>query len=312
MGENNSIRQPTRKVDTVLEGIYTALVTPLKNGTVDVSALARLVDRQREAGVQGLVICATTGEGATLTPDERQLVIEAAIKRAAGKMKVIVGTSYVAVWAAIDASNQAADLGADGMLVTCPSYVRPSQDGIAGYYKAVADQSRLPLIMYNVPSRTASDIEPATVARLAPHENIVAIKEATGSIQRVQEVIAAANGAIAVLSGDDPITVSLLVAGGHGVISTGANVIPDKWVQMWTRWREGDVLAAAAIQAGLLGLHEALFMETNPGPAKAALHLLGLIEPEIRLPLDWPARPTLYRLAAEMESHGLKVQGGVG
>jgi 4-hydroxy-tetrahydrodipicolinate synthase len=295
----------------VLEGIFTALITPLKNGTVDLGALSRLVDRQLEAGIHGLVLCATTGEGATLTPDERRLVVESVVKRVARKAKVVVGTSYVAAWAAIDAIQQAADQGADIAMVTCPAYVRPSQDGIAGYFKAIADQSRLPVVMYNVPSRTASDLQPATVARLASHDNIVGIKEATGSIQRVQQVIAAANGAIAVLSGDDPITLSLLVAGGHGVISTGANVVPEKWVQLWTRWREGDVLAAAAIQAGLLGLHEALFLETNPAPAKAALHLLGLIEPEIRLPLSWAARPTLFRLAAEMESQGLAVQGGI-
>lgn len=294
----------------MLEGIFTALITPLKNGTVDLGALSRLVDRQLEAGVHGLVVCATTGEGATLTPDERRLVIEATVKRAGGKVKVIVGTAHIAAWGAVDAIRVAADAGADAAMVTCPAYVRPSQDGIAGHYKAIADQSPLPLLIYNVPSRTASDIKPETVARLATHDRIVAIKEASGSIQRVQQVIASVGGAIAVLSGDDPLTVSLLVAGGHGVISTSANVVPEKWTAMWARWRAGDVMGAAAIQAGLLGLHEALFMETNPGPAKAALHLLGLIAPEIRLPLDWPERPTLYRLAAEMESHGLKVQGG--
>jgi len=294
----------------VLEGIFTALITPLKSGTVDLGALSRLIDRQLEAGVHGLVVCATTGEGATLTEDERRLVIDAAVKRTAGKAKVIVGTAHIAAWGAADAIRIAADLGADAAMVTCPAYVRPSQDGIAGYYKAIADQTSLPVVIYNVPSRTASDIKPETVARLATHDRIVAIKEATGSIQRVQQVIAAVGGAISVLSGDDPITVSLLVAGGHGVISTAANVVPEKWTSMWTRWRSGDVLGAAAIQAGLLGLHEALFMDTNPGPAKAALHMLGLIAPEIRLPLDWPSRPTLYRLAAELESHGFKVHGG--
>jgi 4-hydroxy-tetrahydrodipicolinate synthase len=298
------------KGTVVFEGIYTALITPLKNGTVDLGALARLVDRQLEAGVQGLVVCATTGEGATLTPDERRLVIDSAIKRAQGRAKVIVGTSQIAAWAAIEAIGEAADLGADAVMVSCPAYVRPSQDGIAAHFKAIADQSSLPLVLYNVPSRTASDIKPETVARLASHDRIVAIKEATGSIQRVQQVIAAVGGAISVLSGDDPITVSLLVAGGHGVISTGANVVPGKWAELWSRWRAGDALGAAAIQAGLLGLHEALFMETNPAPVKAALYMLGLISPEIRLPLDWPSRPTLYRLAAEMESHGLQVQGG--
>lgn len=295
----------------MLDGIFTALVTPLKNGTVDLGALSRLVDRQLEAGVQGLVVCGTTGEGATLTPDERRLAIDGVVKRAQGKALIIIGTSHVAAWGAVDAVRVAADLGADAAMVTCPAYLRPSQDGIAGHFKAIADQSALPIVLYNVPSRTASDIRPETVARLASHERITAIKEASGSILRIQQVIAAGGASISVLAGDDPITLSLLVAGGHGVVSTGANVVPEKWARLWSRWRAGDVLGAAAIQAGLLGLHEALFMETNPGPVKAALHMLGLIAPEIRLPLDWPERPTLYRLAAEMESHGLDVRGAI-
>jgi 4-hydroxy-tetrahydrodipicolinate synthase len=293
----------------LFEGILTALVTPLHNGTVDLEALSRLVDRQLQAGVHGLVICATTGEGSALTPDERRLAIGTVVKQVSGRVPVIAGSSRVATWAVIDSIGIAADLGADAALVATPPYVRPTQDGIAAHYQEIGDQSRLPVILYNVPSRTASDIEPATVARLAPHERIVGIKEASGSIMRVQQVVAAAAGNLKVLSGDDPLTLSLLIAGGHGVISTGANVVPEKWAALWQRWQTGDVMGAAAIQAGLLGLHEALFLEANPGPAKAALQMLGMIRPEIRLPLVWPARPTLYRLAAELENLGLQVQG---
>ena len=290
-----------------LQGIYTALVTPLKNGTVDLAALKRLVDRQREAGVQGLVVCATTGEGAALTPDERRLVIDTVVRRLDGALTVLAGVSAVAPWAAVEAMRVAADQGADAMLVAAPPYVRPSQEGLYTHYATVADQGALPIVLYNVPSRTACDIQAPTVARLAPHERVVGIKEATGSIQRVQQVVSAARGQLAVLSGDDPLTVSLLVAGGHGVISTGANVVPAKWSELYARWKEGDVLGAAAIQAGLLGLHEALFLETNPGPAKAALDVVGLIEPDVRLPLTWPTRPTRYRLAAELENLGCDV-----
>jgi 4-hydroxy-tetrahydrodipicolinate synthase len=292
----------------VFEGIYTALITPLRNGTVDLPALNRLVERQIAAGVQGIVVCATTGEGTTLTPDERRIVLDTSVKRAAGKIDVLFGTSLVATWAVIEAVAIAAELGAKGALVSSPAYVKPSQDGIYGHYAAIADQSKLPIVMYNVPSRTASDIKPATVAKLAAHERIVGIKEASGSLERAQAVIAAA-GKVKVLSGDDPLTLSILVAGGHGVISTAANAVPEKWTQLWKHWRAGDILAAAAVQAGLLGLHEALFAETNPGPVKAALHLLGLIDAEIRLPLTWPSRPTVYRLAAELENLGLKVAG---
>jgi len=292
----------------LLEGILTALVTPLKNGTVDLDALAQLVARQMASRVHGLVICATTGEGSSLTPDERRLAIGAVVKQVGGRVPVIVGTSRVATWSVIDSINIAADLGADAALVATPPYVRPTQDGIAAHYQEIGDQAQLPVILYNVPSRTASDIEPATVARLARHERIIGIKEASGSIQRVQQVVAVASGHLAVLSGDDPLTLSLLVAGGHGVVSTGANVVPEKWVSLWQRWQDGDVMGAAAIQAGLLGLHEALFLEANPGPVKGALHLLGLLRPELRLPLVWPGRPTIYRLTAELENLGLKVR----
>jgi len=291
----------------VFQGIYTALITPMRNGTVDLPGLARLIDRQIAAGVQGVVVCATTGEGTTLTPDERRLVLESAVKRSAGKIQVLAGTSLVATWAVIDAVNMAADQGAVGALVSSPSYVKPSQDGIYGHYAAIADQSKLPIVMYNVPSRTASDIKPETVARLAAHDRIVGIKEASGSLERAQQIIAAAGDTVKVLSGDDPLTLSILVAGGHGVISTAGNVVPEKWAALWRHWRNGDILAAAAVQAGLLGLHGALFAESNPGPVKAALHLLGLIEDEIRLPLTWPSRPTVYRLAAELEKLGLKL-----
>ena len=264
-----------------------------------------------KAGVQGLVVCATTGEGATLTPDERRLVIDTAVKRAGDALDIIVGTSQVATWSVMEAIAMAADLGARGMLIAAPPYVKASQDGMYSHFATIADQSRIPVVLYNVPSRTACDLKPETVARLSSHERIVAIKEATGSVERAQRIIGSVSGNLAILSGDDPSTLSILVAGGKGVISTGANVTPDKWVTLWNHWRAGDVMSAAAVQAGLLGLHEALFLESNPGPAKGALQLLGLIDKDIRLPLVWPSRPTLYRLAAEMEGLGMKISGAL-
>jgi 4-hydroxy-tetrahydrodipicolinate synthase len=149
-------------------------------------------------------------------------------------------------------------------------------------------------------SRTSSDILPATLARLSKHENLVGIKEASGSILRIQQVVAAVQGRMSVLSGDDPITLSLLIAGGQGAISTAANAVPTRWVALWNAWKKGEVELAARMQAELTGLHEALFMETNPGPVKAAVHLLGLIEPEIRSPLTWPQQDTLLRLHREL------------
>ncbi len=293
----------------MFEGVYTALITPLNNGTIDVENLQQIVDRQIEAGVHGLVICATTGEGSVLREDERRLVISKAIERVQKRVPVVVGTGCISTWATIEATRQAADLGADGALVVTPCYVRPSQEGMAQHFETVADEGGLPIIVYNVPSRTSTDLLPSTVARLAAHEKIVGVKEATGSIYRAQQVIAAAAGRLSVLSGDDPITVSLLAAGGQGVICTGSNVAPARWVAMWEAWTKENAIGAAAVQAELAGLHEALFMEANPGPVKAAAHLLGLIEPEIRPPLTWPTPKTLYRLVEELERLGFSPQG---
>ncbi len=293
----------------MIKGIFTAIITPFKNETVDLDALERIIDRQLKAGVQGLVFCGTTGEGSVLTSDEGRSIIETGVDRGKGRVKIVVGTGRVSTWATIEDTRIAADLGADAVLVVSPAYVRPSQEGIAEHYEKTADKGELPIILYNVPSRTSSDILPTTVARLAKHENIIGIKEATGSILRVIQVIAAADGQIAVLSGDDPITLSLLVAGGQGVICTGSNITPDHWVALWNEWKKKNIPRAAAIQAELMGLHEALFLEANPGPAKAAAHILGLIEPEIRLPLTWPIPKTLHRLAEELKRLGFNPKG---
>jgi 4-hydroxy-tetrahydrodipicolinate synthase len=284
----------------LFEGIFTALITPMKNGSIDFDGLKRIIEHQLQAGVNGLAICATTGEGSSLRADERYQVIDAVVKQAQGRIKVIVGTGRVATWATIETSRVAADLGADATLVVSPAYILPSQDGVAQHYEDVADKSGLPVIAYNVPSRTSSDILPATLARLSKHENLVGIKEASGSILRIQQVVAAVQGRMDVLSGDDPITLSLLIAGGQGAISTAANAVPARWVALWNAWKKDDIADAARIQAELTGLHEALFAETNPGPVKAAVHLLGLIEPEIRSPLTWPQRDTLLRLHQEL------------
>ena len=289
----------------MFEGIFTALITPMKNGTIDFDGLERIVDYQLEAGVQGLAICATTGEGSSLRNDERSKVIDTVVKRVQGRIKVIVGTGRVATWATIETSRVAADLGADATLVVSPAYILPSQDGIAQHYEDVADQSGLPVIAYNVPSRTGSHIAPETLRRISKHENLVGVKEATSSVLRVQQVVAAVEGRMDVLAGDDPIVLSLLIAGGQGAISTAANAVPKRWVALWNSWKDGDIERAARMQAELTGLHEALFAETNPGPVKAAVHLLGLIEPEIRSPLTWPQTDTLKRLQRELSRFDL-------
>jgi 4-hydroxy-tetrahydrodipicolinate synthase len=290
----------------VLKGIYTALVTPMSGGKIDYNALESLVIRQIEAGVQGLAVCASTGEGATLTDDERSSIIKKVIEIAGDRLQILVGTGCMSTWATIEATKKASDLGAKAALIAPPSYVKPSQDGHIAHYEAIAEESRLPIVVYNVPSRTSTDILPGTLARLAAHDRIVGIKEATGSILRVQQVIAAVAGKMSVLSGDDPITLSLLVAGGDGVICTASNAVPELWVSLFNKWQEGNIQAASKIQSDLTSLHVVLFQETNPGPVKAALHLLGLIEPEIRLPLIWPNQNTLSCLEQELTKRGYK------
>ena len=288
----------------VLKGIYTALVTPMRSGKIDYNALESLVIRQIEAGVQGLAICASSGEGATLTDDERSSIIKQVIELAGESLQILVGTGCMSTWATIEATKKASDLGAETALVAPPSYVKPSQDGHIAHYEAIAEEGGLPIVVYNVPSRTSTDILPETLARLAAHDKIVGIKEATGSILRVQQVIAAVAGKMSVLSGDDPITLSLLVAGGDGVICTASNAVPELWVSLFDNWQQGNIKEASKIQSELTSLHVVLFHETNPGPVKAALHLLGLIEPEIRLPLIWPNQNTLSCLEQELTKRG--------
>ena len=291
-----------------MEGIHTALTTPMHNGTVDEDGLRRHVIRQLEAGVDGIVVCATTGEGSALSAPERELVIRTAAELVGGRARLTVGTGRISTIDTIAECVVAAELGADAALVVTPPYVRPSQAGLEAHFEAVADDGGLPVVLYNVPSRTGCDLLPAAVERLAAHPNIVGIKEATGSVLRAQQVIAAAGGRMSVLSGDDPLTLSLLVAGGQGVICTASNAVPERWVELWKQWRAVDVVRAAEIQARLRPLHEALFCEANPGPVKGALWLLGVIEPEIRAPLTWPTGETLEKLRRELGELGYEVR----
>lgn len=292
----------------MFKGILTALATPMKNGNVDLGALTHLVDRQIAAQIDGLVLCGSTGEGVLLQPEEKKLIVDTVVKHAAGKINVAIGVSAAATWDAVDTIKSALDNGAEGALVSAPPYVKPSQDGLYNHFAAIADRSSLPICLYNVPSRSACDILPATVARLSAHENIVALKEASGSSFRVQQVASVTRGKLNILAGRDPDTLSVLSFGGQGVICTGSNLVPEKWSSLYRHWQNGDVISAAAIQAGLVGLYEALFLESNPGPLKAGLHLLGLISDDIRSPLTWPERPTVYRIAAELENLGLKIE----
>ena len=280
----------------MFEGVSTALVTPFRGGEVDEDALRGLVEFQIEAGVDGLVPCGSTGEAATLSHPEHRRVVEVVVAAANGRVPVIAGTGSNNTREAIDLTLHAREAGADGALLISPYYNKPTQEGIVAHYAAVAGETRLPLLVYNIPGRTASNILPATMARLAEIEFVVGVKEACGDAVQISQVVASCPDDFTVLSGDDGMTLPVLAVGGRGVISTISNVAPVEVVALVRAFLSGDVTGARRSHERLLPLIEALFCETNPIPLKAALAILGRIGEEIRLPLTELSRKNRDRL----------------
>ena len=270
----------------LFKGVITALITPLRDGNVDESAFERLVERQIAAGVHGLVPMGTTGESATLHPDEHRRVVELCVTIAAGRVRVIAGAGATATDKAIELVRHAKTVGADAALVVTPYYNRPSQAGLALHYEAIAEAVQLPVILYNVPSRTGVDLANETVARLAAHPNIVGIKDATGDMARPSWMRANIDAAFDLMSGDDPSGLGHMALGGVGVISVTSNVVPEAMVALYEAFAAGDLATARAWQERLIGLHRALFLDNSPAPAKYALARLGLCAEEVRLPLS--------------------------
>jgi 4-hydroxy-tetrahydrodipicolinate synthase len=271
-----------------LRGCATALITPFKgDGAVDEERLRALVERQIENGVRLLVPCGTTGESATLTEDEDRRVIELTIEAARGRARIIAGTGSNATAAAIEYSRTARGLGADAVLVVAPFYNKPTQAGLYAHFRAVAEAvAGLPVVVYNVPGRTASNIAAQTVLRLARDvENIVAVKEASGNLSQMMEIVRERPENFLVLSGDDALTLPLMAVGGDGLISVASNEAPGLMSQMVNAALDGDWTSARELHYRLLPLMEANFIESSPGPVKAALTLMGLIEENFRLPL---------------------------
>jgi 4-hydroxy-tetrahydrodipicolinate synthase len=285
----------------LFKGVITALITPLRDGNVDESAFERLVERQIAAGVHGLVPMGTTGESATLHPDEHRRVVELCVKIAAGRVPVIAGAGATATDKAIELVRHAKTVGADGALVVTPYYNRPSQTGLAQHYEAIAEAVQLPVLLYNVPSRTGVDLANATVARLSTHPNIVGIKDATGDMARPSWMRANIDAAFDLLSGDDSSGLGHMALGGAGVISVTSNVAPEAMVAMYEAFAAGDLPTARSWQDRLIGLHQALFLDNSPAPAKYALARLGLCEEAVRLPLSPTAdavKPAIDRALA--------------
>jgi 4-hydroxy-tetrahydrodipicolinate synthase len=289
----------------MFEGTLTALITPFRNGEVDEPALRALIERQIDAGIDGLVPCGSTGESATLSYAEHHRVIEITIEAVAGRVPVIAGTGSNSTREAIDITQHAKQAGADGALLLSPYYNKPTQEGIFQHYAAVARETGLPLVVYNIPGRTASNISPATIARLAQIENIVGVKESSGDLDQIAHVVAACPDDFAVVSGDDALTLPLLAVGGKGVISTTSNVAPTLVADIVRRFQTGDHRGALEVHQSLLPLFDALFCETNPIPVKAAIEALGLCDGEIRLPLTPITPPNLERLKVVMKDLGI-------
>ena len=286
----------------LFKGVITALITPLRDGKVDEAAFTRLLERQIAAGIHGVVPMGTTGESASLCLDEHKRVVELCVQVAAGRIRVIAGAGSSATDKAIELARFAKTVGADGALVVTPYYNRPSQQGLALHFEAIAEAVQLPVLLYNVPGRTGVDLSNETVARLAAHPNIVGIKDATGDLSRISWMRANLGGQFDLISGDDPSYLGYHAHGGVGVISVTSNVAPEGMVALHEAAAAGDYATARDWQDRLIGLHKALFLDNSPSPAKYALSRLQLCSEEVRLPLAPTAeavKPAIDRAMAE-------------
>lgn len=280
----------TKKSGLVWDGCWTALATPFtKKGAVDEAALRKLVRYQLDGGVAGLVACGSTGEAATLTHDEYRRVIEVVLQESQGRVPVMAGVGTNATWKALELARECEALGVDALLVLCPYYNKPTQDGIHEHFGAVALATRLPIVIYNIPGRTAVNMLPKTIARLAKDfPNIVAVKEAAGSLDQVSEILALTKTSrpdFIVLSGDDSLTLPMMSVGARGVVSVLSNIAPRETQRLCDLFLEGKTGEAAKLHLRLFPVIKSLFIETNPIPVKAALAMLKICDEGLRLPL---------------------------
>ena len=269
----------------LFHGAIPALVTPFRDGAVDEAAFRRLVERQIKAGVAGLVPVGTTGETATLSHDEHRRVVEICVEVAGGRVPVIAGAGSNSTEEAVELVRHAKTVGADGALVVSPYYNRPSQEGIYQHYRAINDAVQLPVLVYNVPSRTGSDVANETMARLSRLPNIVGVKDATGDLVRASLMRRQCGTEFVMLSGDDPTALGYIAHGGHGCISVTSNVAPEPYVALIEAALRGDFPAALALQDRLIHLHKALFLDASPSPTKYAMSVLDLCTEDVRLPV---------------------------
>lgn len=292
----------------MFKGSIVAIVTPFRNKKIDEKALGDLIEWHISEGTDAIVPCGTTGESATLDYEEHYRVIEITIKVVNKRIPVIAGTGANATDETIMITQKAKEMGADGALLVAPYYNKPTQEGLYRHYKSVAEAVDIPIVLYNVPGRTAVNMLPQTVARLAEIRNIVAIKEATGDMRQVSDIIRMCGERMTVISGDDFTTLPLLLLGGKGAISVSANVAPRDVSSMMRAWERGDIDEARRLHFKLEPLNQSMFLETNPIPAKTALSLMGKIQEEFRLPLCEMSRDNREKLKNVLTSYGIAVK----
>jgi len=291
---------------SIFRGAFVAIVTPFIDGQIDEQGLVDLIEFHIANGTHGIVPCGTTGESATMSHDEHHRVVELTVKTVNGRVPVVAGSGSNSTSEAIDLTRHAKQAGADGVLMVSPYYNKPSQEGLYHHYKAVAEAVDIPIILYNVPSRTSSNVLPETVARLAQIDNIAGIKEATGDLNQISEVIRLCPDDFALLSGDDFTSMPTVLVGGTGVISVTSNVAPKDMAQMMDAALAGDLARAKELHYKLFPLMKAMFYDTNPVPAKKSLELMGKIKSGTpRLPLYPMNDDTLVRLKKALADYGL-------
>lgn len=289
---------------SVFQGSAVAIITPFHNGAVDFTAFTRLIELQIASGTDAIVVCGTTGESSTLSLDEKLSVIQFVVERVNGRVPVIAGTGGNCTETVIENSRSAEAIGVDALLVVTPYYNKTTQAGLIAHYMAVADSVDLPIITYNVPSRTGLNIQPATMAELLKHENIVGTKEASGNIEQIVN-LAALCPECDIYAGNDDHVLPVLSIGGKGVISTIANVMPDAMHSLCESFFKGDLASAREMQIQMIPLWRAAFCEVNPIPIKTMMGMMKLCEPEVRLPLVPPAETSLRLIEDTLRAYEL-------
>ena len=293
--------------NTIFTGMATAIVTPMTATGIDYEALGRFLEFQIENGINAIVVMGTTGENATIEPEDQKEVIRFTVERVAGRVPVIAGTGTNNTEHVLQNTKNACEVGADAILVVTPYYNKATQNGLIAHFTTIADASTVPVILYNVPGRTGCALQPKTVAKLAEHPNIVGLKEATGNMAQMVELMHLCGNKIDIYSGEDALTVPMMAMGGAGTISVLSNVVPAESVAMTDACKAGDYKTAAAMQCKMLPLINALFSEVNPIPAKAAVSAMGFGEEHLRMPLTPMEPQTRAVLFEEMRKLGVNV-----